>query len=217
MVRGTPTGRVQVNAVDGETQKQTDPVIIRKTPIMWGIPCDEVMFSKFFTQFNKNAGVMPWDAFAIAESTYLPKARNIIHNAFLESNVNYLAMIDSDVLFPPYAFNRMIAHKLPIVSGWYKNKKGDPYPIVYDFGVEGEKEITWKHRKEAGTGLEQVDGFGAGCVLMTRHAAELLGKDPYDMLKSGEDLTMCYKLRQLGIPLHVDWEVSCAHLGLQWV
>jgi hypothetical protein len=206
--------KVTVSAVGGEEHREVDSVRIRKTPVMWGIPCDEVMFSKFFTVFTKNAHVMPWDGFAISEGTYLPKARNIIHNGFLESsNLPYLMMLDSDILFPPYMLNTLIAHNKPIIGGWYKNKKGTNHPVIYD-KAEG---VYFKHREVAGEGVERVAGMGAGCWLMHRSVAEKLGKDPYDMNENGEDLTLCRKLIELDIPLYVDWSLNLAHLGVQYV
>jgi hypothetical protein len=216
MTAGAPKNRMRVQAIGGEEQKQSDPVIIRKTPIMWGIPTDEVMYSRFFTSFFSNAHVMPWDAMAVSESTYLPKARNIIHNAFLDSSHSHLAMIDSDIMFPPYAINRLLAHKLPFVSGWYRNKKGVNFPVVYDFKKEEGGMMYWKHRDSEGAGLEEVDGVGAGMVLMSREVAQALGRDPYDMEKSGEDLTMCAKVRQAGFKIVVDWTINCAHLGVDY-
>jgi hypothetical protein len=184
---------------------------------MWGIPCDEVMYSRFFTDFITNAHIMPWDAFAVSESTYLPKARNIIWNAFIDSHAEHLAFVDSDVLFAPYMFNKLIAHKLPIVSGWYRNKKGEHHPVVYDFAKDTGDMWYWKHRDVAGQGLEKVEGIGMGAMLIHRSVAEKVGKDPFNLEKSGEDLTFCKRLIDLDIPLYVDWGAACAHLGVQFI
>ena len=118
---------------------------------------------------------------------------------------------------------RLISHNLPIVGGWYKNKnrlqKYEPHPIVYDFLGVNEKNghVNWKHRDKPGQGLERVDGMGAGCWLMTREVAEALGPRPYDMAGGTEDLKISKKLMDLGIPLHVDWDVECPHMGVSWV
>lgn len=182
-----------------------------RPPVMWGIPCDEIMYSRFFTFFVKHAGVMPTDKFAISENTYLPKARNIIHRAFLkETDFPYLMMLDSDVMFPPNIAASLMAHNLPMVGGWYRDKKADDHhPVIFDH-----VEHTWKYREAPGTGVEKVDGMGAGCWLMSRKVAETLGESPYSMEFGGEDLTLCLKLASLDIPLYVDWSINCAHLGV---
>lgn len=212
--------RKSIQSVRGAVDNIKEPVQMRQTPVMFGIPMDEIMYSKFFTMFWRSMNLMPWDAIATTESTYLPDARNVIHNAFLEdSDYPYLMMVDSDVMCPPGIVDKLIAHKLPIVGGWYKNKnpRMPAHPIVYDFVSETEDALNWRHREQPGTGLEQVDGMGAGCWLLTREVAEALGRSPYSMKKGTEDLVFSKKLLDLGIPLHVDWDLACAHIGVSWV
>jgi len=203
----------------GHTQVETTPVTYREHPIAWGIPMDEVLFSKFFQGFIRGAHMMPWDAFLLTECTYLPDARNEIHNAFLtRSNATHLMMLDSDILFPPHTADILLAHDLPVVCGWYRNKhpKGPPHPIVYDYAgtVRKDGKHGWTHREEAGTGLEKVGGVGMGCVLMSRDAAITLGSTPYSTQDGGEDLAVCKKLIDAGVDVHVDWNVNCIHLGV---
>lgn len=198
--------------------RPANAVELRKTPVTWGIPFDEIMFSKFMIYFEKNADRMPWDGFVSSQGTLVHIARNRIHKAFLKDNKPYLMMLDSDILFPEKIVDKLLAHNLPIVGGWYKNKNiDDLHPTIYDFDHEDEKGVfVWKHRKTPGTGLERVDGMGAGCWLMRRDVAEALGEEPYntDSMQGGEDLVLCRKLYELGIPLHVDWSLNCAHVGV---
>lgn len=185
--------------------------------IVWGIPCDELSFSKFWLRFVATAGIMPYDGFAFVEGTYLMKARNQIHNAFLESKADYLMMLDSDILFPPNLLGNLMNHNLPIVGGWYRDKNSETHnPVVYDYVNDENGIANFRHRKEAGQGVERVDAMGAGCWLMTRKVAEALGKEPYGTVISGggEDMILCRKLIDLKIPLHVDWSIACAHLGV---
>lgn len=206
-------GAPKERTIDGEKK----PVRIRTTPIVWGIPTDELGFSKFWTRFVRFANIMPWDSFAFSEGTYLEKARNSIHNKFLKSGLPYLMMLDSDIWFPPDTVERLVAHNLPIVGGWYKDKNAeDHHPVVYDFVEDQEGLAIFRHRKEVGTGLEKVDGMGVGCWLMKHEVAEALGEDPYgrNIAGGGEDMKLCRKLIELNIPLHVDWSIDCAHVGV---
>lgn len=211
--RAFEKGAPKENFVGGEKQ----PVQIRTTPVMWGIPCDELGFSKFWIRFTGMANRMPWDSVTAPESTYLKYARNQIHNDFLKSNSTYLMTLDSDILFPPNLVETLMAHNLPIVGGWYRDKKKDDHhPVIYDFVEDGSDGVAnFRHRNKPGTGLEKVDAMGAGCWLMNRETAEALGKDPYGSeVGGGEDFILCRKLMKLGIPLHVDWSINCAHLGV---
>jgi hypothetical protein len=189
----------------------------RTTPVIWGIPCDELGYSKFWVRFVGTAGIMPFDGFAFSEGTYLEKARNLIHGKFIESKAPYLMMLDSDVMFPPNMLEKLLAHNLPIVGGWYRDKKvDDHHPAVYDFVKDEEGIAVFSHRKQPGSGLEKVDAMGAGCWLMTREAALSLGNEPYgkNIAGGGEDMKLCRRLMELNIPLHVDWSINCAHLGV---
>lgn len=211
--RAFAKGAPKEKTVDSEKQ----PVKIRTTPIMWGVPCDELGFSKFWIRFTGIANKMPWDAFCAPEGTYLEKARNEIHKTFVrESSLPYLMMLDSDILFPPDLLERLMAHRLPIVGGWYRDKNAtDHHPTVYDFSEDEEGVAVFRHRKEAGEGVEKVDAMGAGCWLMTRETAVALGEEPYgkNIAGGGEDMKLCRQLMQLNIPLHVDWSINCAHMG----
>jgi len=193
-------------------------VKIRTTPVVWGVPCDEVMFSKFFVYFVKHANFMPWDSWATTEGTYLGKARNEIHGRDVRKNtkVPYLMMLDSDIVFPPNLLETLMAHDLPIVGGWYKDKHAaDHQPTVYDFLEDTPDGVShWKYRNDPGEGLEKVDAMGAGCWLMKREVAEALGEEPYETFGGGEDMKLCRKLMKLGIPLHVDWSINLAHVGV---
>lgn len=126
-------------------------------------------------------------------------------------------MLDSDILFPPKLLSRLLSHNLPIVGGWYRDKKAsDHHPAVYDFLEDKDNFAVFTHRKEPGKGLEKVDGMGAGCWLMDKKTAVALGEEPYghNIAGGGEDFKLCRRLMDLNIPLHVDWSINCAHLGV---
>lgn len=82
--------------------KTVDTIIrfkVRKIPIAFGIPMDEVCFSLWFSNLIGSAQIMPWDDIIIPQSTYLPDARNTVHQNFVEALTSkYLMMLDSDVL-----------------------------------------------------------------------------------------------------------------------
>jgi hypothetical protein len=179
---------------------------------------DEVLYARFFIFFYR-LNIMPWDSFATSESTYLPDARNEIHNNFLKMDCPYLMMLDSDVLCPPTLVETLVGHDKHLVGGWYKNKayQKKPHPIVYDFHSEDDNQINFTPRKEPGTGLEKVGGMGAGCWLMSKELAEALGENPYDLQKGGEDLRLSKKVMDLGYDMWVDWDLACAHCGVSWV
>jgi len=210
---------ITISSLDKDTsellRKEYD---IRTTVITWGIPMDEIVYAKFFSNFMQLMK-MPWDSVITTESTYIPDARNTIHNMFLkECDAPYLMMLDSDVLPPPNIVSALLAHDKHIVGGWYRKKsRKNAHPVVYDFVREDDEGIFYIHRKEPGTGTEKVDGMGAGCWLMSRELAEALGENPYSMDKAAEDLVLCRKIDKLGYEMWVDWDLPCAHCGVTYV
>ena len=206
-----------INRSGAIIDKEERPVILRDTPICWGVPMDELGYSKFWTNFLRASDAMPWDGYITTESTYLPDARNTIHEQFVKnSDLPYLMMIDSDILFPPGIVDTLMKHDLPIVGGWYRNKKTQK-PVVYEYVSTTDGVNNFRTIETPGKGLQKVDGMGAGCWLMRRDVAEALGERPYDMNGGGEDLTLCKKLMDLEIPLYVDWDLPMAHVGVFFV
>lgn len=201
---------------------------LRTTPITWGIPMDELMYSKFFNNFM-HLNMMPWDSVITTESTYLPDARNYIHQVFLEKfQTSHLFMLDSDVIPPPDIVTSLLRHDLSMVSGYYRKKEvfhykdveGNPQitarPVVYDWSEERDGKYWFTQRLDEGKGLEKVAGVGMGCVLMSKQLAEKLGPRPYDMNSGGEDLVLCKKIMDLGEEIFVDWSLACAHVGVSY-
>jgi len=197
--------------------------MVRVTPICWGIPFDEVVFSKWVKHMMSSVRSMPWDDTVFSGSTYLPEARNKVHDMFLESSKNdYLFMLDSDVIPPPRTVEILLKHMqqrpdVRMVGGWYKIK-AEPYnPVVYhDDGVDDRGIAQYRQygNNEVGTGLEEVDAAGAGCWMVHRSVAEAIGKSPYHMAEGGEDLLLCRKVREAGFKLWIDWSQACAHAGV---
>ena len=196
--------------------------MVRVTPICIGIPFDEVVFSKWVRHMMASVRPQPWDDFITSSSTYLPDARNLIHEQYLEhSKSEFLWMLDSDVIPPPNIVGVLLKHMqrkdIRIVGGWYR-KKDDPYlPVVYHdagFDDKGVMQYDQYGNNEVGEGLEKVDAAGAGCWLMHRSVAEAIGPRPYDMNQGGEDLLLCRKVKAAGFDLFIDWDIACAHAGV---
>lgn len=205
---------------DGDIIKSTNVVKYRRFPVTWGIPMDELGYSYWMQSFIAYQPVMPWDDLIFCLNTYLPEARSFIHEEFIKTckNVPYLIMFDSDVVAPIGAVEKLLSYRLPLVGGWYPKKSEDPKerkPVVYDFSMINEKGMAmWKIRQEVGEGLEKVDGAGAGFWVMRRDVAEAIGPRPYDMLRCGEDLELCLKVKEAGFDIYIDWQIKAEHRGV---
>ena len=224
-----PTETSHKQLVSGTVSEHHTKLKLRTVPITWGIPMDELMYSKFFTNIL-HLNMMPWDSVITTESTYLPDARNYIHEIFVtQYKTSHLFMLDSDVLPPPFVVEKLLDHNLPIVGAFYRKKESFTFkdlsgnehvtarPVVYDWSQEKDGKFWFASRIDPGVGLEKVAGIGAGCLLMRRDVAIKLGERPYNMNSAGEDLTLCKKLMDLEIPLYVDWDLPCAHVGVSYI
>lgn len=199
-----------------------DTTMVRVTPICMGVPFDEVVFSKWVGHMMARVRLMPWDDMITSGSTYLPDARNLVHDQFLErSKCEFLWMLDSDVLPPPGIVNTLLEHMkrkdVRIVGGWYRIKQEPYLPVVYeDDGIDerGIAQYRQYDNNEVGKGLVEVDAAGAGCWMLHRSVAEALGKSPFHMKEGGEDLMFCRRVRDAGFKLWIDWDLACAHAGV---
>jgi hypothetical protein len=150
-----------------------------------------------------------------------PMARNLIVRAMLGkeaapeeyATASHLFFIDDDTLVPPDGLLKLLAHDVPIVSGFYTQRRAPFWPIpVRECGKQ------YVHITKYCKGLQEVDGVGAGCLLIKREVLEAMS-EPYfhywsdrmnDM--TTEDIYFCEKARELGYPILLDFDVQCRHI-----
>ena len=225
-----PTEGIKHTHYDGGRQSEhITGLNLRSKKIAIGLPMDEVIFSQFLVNYL-GLDMMPWDSMISTTSTYLPEARNKIHNSFLKSatDCDHLFMLDSDVMPPPKTIEMLLSHGKDLVGGWYRKKEKYPLktengvqiiqrPVVYDNAGIRDGIIQYTQKIVPGTGLEEVAAAGAGCWLMSRKLAEALGENPYSMENGGEDMNLCRQTTKLGFSMWVDWSIACAHIGTFFV
>lgn len=212
---------------DGGSRREfREALVLRAEQIAIGIPFDELSYSQFTVNLL-GLHLMPWDMPITTMSTYLPMARNQIHDIYIgnKDQGSHILMLDSDVLPPPDFIARLLKHNLPMVGGWYSKKEKYPIkhldgtieiiqrPVVYDFVAEKNGYV---QRTGPGEGLEKVAGAGAGAWLMRRDVAEALGKSPYGE-DVGEDLLLCERAEKAGFDMYIDWSLKCGHVGAFFV
>lgn len=102
---------------------------------------------------------------------------------------------------------------------WHNANPGKgEYPIywnAYDDVGEGFKAHT------PGTGLEQVDAIGSGCMVVARRVlAALEHKQPFmrtwdarGVVEIGTDLAFCRKVRAAGFKVWTHWDYLCDHFN----
>jgi len=147
-------------------------------------------------------------------------ARNLCIDAFLNGSWTHILFIDSDVIPPSDAVEKLLETRAPFVSGVYhapKNMEGVILRIPHVY-MEGKKEMRPHHN---GSGVEEVAGVGAGCMLVERGLIEAVRKahgscfrfryDDHGKVILGEDFDFCSKVRQVGQKIMVNHDVQCLH------
>lgn len=103
--------------------------------------------------------------------------------------VSHLFFVDDDVLIPPDAISRLLAHHRPIVSGLYYAKTAAPQPLVLTAPYAGVAELPKN-------GLVECYAHGMGCTLIELQVfRELLDKQlvTYETIATGQSLPQFFK------------------------
>lgn len=154
-------------------------------------------------------------------------ARNVAAMRALESGVDWLFFLDSDVIPPRDAILRLASHGLPIVSGVYC-RRSPPVGVPVMMKPIGQWVTTYPPNS-----LIEVDVVGAGCLLIHRSVLEKLppqrpGYHWFDWRVNmhgvpgieqigetlSEDFTFCRHAQRNGYKVMVDTGVQCRHVGL---
>jgi hypothetical protein len=143
----------------------------------------------------------------------LCRSRNAIVTEFLKSGMDFLFMLDADVIPPVGAVDLMVAKDLPLLAGVYfrfgDNDEQDFVPVVM-------------RAKPTEDGMV-AERAGTGCMMAKREVfttMEEKGKIPwfthiYNRLGDGfelsEDLHFCEMAKECGYKIHVETRVLCSH------
>ncbi len=167
----------------------------------------------------------------------LPFARNQSMLGFLETDGEWLLILDSDMGFDPDLVPRMLgaAHDIdrPIVGGLCFAQTGHepdgmggyvwkPKPTL--MRRNGDSMTTlYEYEPDA---LVKVDATGAACLLVHRSVAEAMrakwGDTWFDQMLTdrgliGEDVSFCLRAGELGFPIHVHTGIKTNHLKHTWM
>jgi hypothetical protein len=156
--------------------------------------------------------------------TDVATARNILAAQFVQSSATHLLFWDDDVLAPRDGLMRLLAHNAPIVSGLYYTRAAPVHPVVYERIVravdsplpsEGYAPVL-----NVSSGVREVDGVGAGFLLIRRDVMEALTPPwfkfeiaPEVQHSISEDLYFCREAQRASFPILCDFDVACGHLG----
>lgn len=166
-----------------------------------------------FTASRYTQGSKTIEVFCVAGSI-LPDVRHRLVAHALQWEATHLLWLDSDMMFPRDAANRLLSHNLPVVAVNYVRRNKPHLPTAFDGAAVA--------TRDGDSGLHEVDHAGMGLMLTDARLYDILDL-PYfhfDLSESGvgltgEDVWFCRRLRERGVKLFVDQDVSqrVYHIG----
>jgi len=143
-------------------------------------------------------------------------ARNTIVEHFLDTDMDYLLFIDSDMIWEPdsveLAYNLIQQEQVDIVTGIYFTKGAPHLPVIKKLDIDAG---CYNIFVEWGNQPFEVDGAGLGFMLISRKVLEAM-KQPLFTWDGGfsEDLNFCLKAKKdHGFKIWAHPGIKLGHIG----
>lgn len=149
------------------------------------------------------------------KGTPVDVARNRLVKDAREMGAKYLFFLDDDVLPPPEALMTLMWWRLPIVSGLYWAKTGNP--AVWRKALEGPNYVAYS--PQPNDVLVEAHALPAGCLLIDMRVFDVIPEpwfvwdmpDPKTKKGLSEDFYFSRLASQHGFRLFLDARVKCRH------
>lgn len=164
----------------------------------------------------------------VGECTLAMKAGSLIYTSrndlalrAVQSDMDYVFWMDSDMQFPPDTLVRMVdvltKNDLDILTGLYFRRVPPYSPVLFD-RLEMRRNIcSWSEFKELPDHLFEIGGCGFGCVLMSTEVFLSVQAKHGNMFapmgNNGEDIAFCIRARDCGYKIWCDPSIICGHVG----
>lgn len=181
------------------------------------VPCmDQVP-----AQFAQSLATMKNDNCIIAMQigSLIYTSRNSLALTAIKEECDYVLWLDSDMVFPPNILDLLMEHtdKGDIVTGCYYRRVAPYRPVIYSKFDITEQGCTKEEPESIPSEVFEVEACGFGCVLMpTNILVDCFSKygDLFSPINGvGEDLSFCWRVRQLGYRIVCDPSIYLGHVG----
>lgn len=150
-------------------------------------------------------------------SCYVHWNREELVEKALSRGYDYLFFVDTDVIFPPDTLDRLFAHNVDIVGGYYPTRYQDPTLSTIKMNVNGV--VTPVLPPLPDKLFCSVNGYEllaipTGCMLIRLSVLRKL-KPPYFRCERpvGEDIFFCSWLWSAGVKIWCDPSIKVGHVG----
>lgn len=155
-------------------------------------------------------------------------ARNNIVFKAQDMDVDYVLMVDNDVVLPGDVLRNMLEHQVDVCLGYYAHRgPKNVFTGTTSVCKLGEFNYTWqytdkelKELREKGQHKLQIHGGGMGCALIKMDVFRRIPYPWYDWVNYhdanhgmlSEDLYFCEGCRKADIPIYTDTRAGCGHM-----
>lgn len=176
--------------------------------------------------------------------SYIDRAKNTIVANFLESDCTDLLMIDSDMRWHPDSVGRMLRHTQEIVGGFFpfKNNWGQFCGALMPDEKGAIPDVSTAVELWDGSCLLKAYLLPGGFLRLKRsvlerfadHYSDVVYQDPFadpakpdrvytaffeclihNHMRFGEDATFCRRMREMGVDLWCDPNITFSHYGIK--
>jgi hypothetical protein len=171
----------------------------------------------------------------------LVAARNMIAAQVVQSDADWLFVVDTDMGFAADTLYRLLKEADPVdrpivgalcfawrelESDGLSGYRCEPRPTIFDYVATDEGHKFMGLTSYPLDEVVQCAGTGSACVLIHRSVLERIGAEYgtwYDRItgddggKLGEDISFCVRASGCGIPIHVHTGVKTTHAKAIWV
>ena len=161
----------------------------------------------------------------VVKSSLIYDARNKLVNQAIDNRFDRIMWLDSDIVFDPYLMLKLsqdMDSGLEYVSGLYFKRQYPTEPVCFKTITqqqEGKELVTQAliYEDYPKDQLFEVDATGFGAVMMTVDLAKRV-KEKYGLpfsphLGLGEDMSFCWRAKQVGSRLWCDSRIKLKHIG----
>ena len=159
-------------------------------------------------------------------STFYAYSVQQMRNLIVKNQINYIPSdyilwIDSDIVVPQFALERMLDSKKQFVTGYYRQRKQEIIPEIYYINQNGGYSNFTKDQVENLPEISEIGACGFGCVLTDVNLFKqyeypwFVYHETYDFKDTlSEDVDACIRIfNQTKVRPWLDKTIKCQHIG----
>lgn len=157
--------------------------------------------------------------FRFVQGYDVARARRRMAQEALDGRFDYLMMVDSDMVVPGDALERLRGCDANVAMGWaVRGSSDDGLTSVIRPGTTGYHASYYAREIAAMAEPFEVKGNGMCCALIRTEVFRRVKKPWFEYHENpdgsmlGEDYWFCQRCREAGIKLYVDPRVGCGHI-----